>query len=383
MALADVKGGKPASARKRLLAAARVGKDADLADDPAMARTQMALGALYAQVLKDDKRALVYMHQALRSRPTASCPRPWRDRGPGGRSPRPGPASPRRPSPRAGAAAAAAPDPPRAPPPPPPGPPPVVQLIPERVAPRRTRGPRATAWPRGGAVAGSSRHAGAAGAWRRRWSFWRSRRRRPRGPNGLPPPPRSARRPRRRHRRPSPRRRRASPARHPAAWPSRRPRGRSSHPRGLRPNRSQRPPHPRSRLRRAARFPGRRWPPRSPFPRPRFRRGTRAHSSVPRRWRRHPSTKWWFAVPCARMRPSRLMLHYRPSGSETFTAVSMPRARGVFQGVVPVEATAGKSLQFFIDARRRPHEDRLGQRRQPQRPGPARGGHPRRAAAGG
>ena len=51
------------------------------------------------------------------------------------------------------------------------------------------------------------------------------------------------------------------------------------------------------------------------------------------------------------LRPSGLTLHYRPAGSETFTSVPMPRTRtGVFRGVVPVEATSGKSLQFFVDA---------------------------------
>jgi hypothetical protein len=52
------------------------------------------------------------------------------------------------------------------------------------------------------------------------------------------------------------------------------------------------------------------------------------------------------------LRPGRLLLHYRPAGSEKFTTVAMPRARrGYFQGVVPAEATAGKSLQFFVEAR--------------------------------
>jgi hypothetical protein len=51
------------------------------------------------------------------------------------------------------------------------------------------------------------------------------------------------------------------------------------------------------------------------------------------------------------LRPSRLMLHYRPAGTEKFSAVSMRRAgKGYFQGVVPAEATAGKSLQFFVEA---------------------------------
>jgi hypothetical protein len=51
------------------------------------------------------------------------------------------------------------------------------------------------------------------------------------------------------------------------------------------------------------------------------------------------------------LRPDRLALHYRPAGSDIFTEVPMPRTRsGVFRGVVPVEATSGKSLQFFVDA---------------------------------
>ena len=51
------------------------------------------------------------------------------------------------------------------------------------------------------------------------------------------------------------------------------------------------------------------------------------------------------------LRPARLTLHYRPAGTETFSTVSMRRAgKGYFQGVVPADATAGKSLQFFVEA---------------------------------
>ena len=51
------------------------------------------------------------------------------------------------------------------------------------------------------------------------------------------------------------------------------------------------------------------------------------------------------------LKAANLMLHYRPSGTETFSAVSMSSAgNGVFQGVVPAAATAGKSLQFFVQA---------------------------------
>jgi hypothetical protein len=52
------------------------------------------------------------------------------------------------------------------------------------------------------------------------------------------------------------------------------------------------------------------------------------------------------------VRATRLVLHYRPAGTETFSQVAMPRVgRGQYQGVVPASATTGKSLQFFVEAR--------------------------------
>jgi tetratricopeptide (TPR) repeat protein len=47
----------------------------------------------------------------------------------------------------------------------------------------------------------------------------------------------------------------------------------------------------------------------------------------------------------------RMMLFYRPAGSETFTPVPMVRSRkGWYQGLVPAAATAGKSLQYYVEA---------------------------------
>jgi hypothetical protein len=73
-ALLDVKKGQTATARKRLLVAVRVGTDARLSSDPLMARTQMTLGALYAQAFRDEKRAVVYMSRALAISPEVKLP---------------------------------------------------------------------------------------------------------------------------------------------------------------------------------------------------------------------------------------------------------------------------------------------------------------------
>ena len=52
------------------------------------------------------------------------------------------------------------------------------------------------------------------------------------------------------------------------------------------------------------------------------------------------------------MRATRLVLHYRPAGTESFSQVIMPKlGQGEYQGVVPASATTGKSLQFFVETR--------------------------------
>ncbi|HEY0709584.1 MAG TPA: tetratricopeptide repeat protein [Polyangia bacterium] len=49
---------------------------------------------------------------------------------------------------------------------------------------------------------------------------------------------------------------------------------------------------------------------------------------------------------------TRLLLHYRPAGQELFKEVTMARnKRGGYTGAIPAEATLGKSLQYFIEAR--------------------------------
>ena len=50
------------------------------------------------------------------------------------------------------------------------------------------------------------------------------------------------------------------------------------------------------------------------------------------------------------IRTSQLILNYRPAGTETFTQLAMPRrGNGTYEAVVPASATAGKSLQFFVE----------------------------------
>ncbi len=55
----------------------------------------------------------------------------------------------------------------------------------------------------------------------------------------------------------------------------------------------------------------------------------------------------------ASVRSTRLVLYYRPAGTERFTQVPMPRlGQGrSFQGVIPSGATKGKSLQFYVETR--------------------------------
>jgi hypothetical protein len=55
----------------------------------------------------------------------------------------------------------------------------------------------------------------------------------------------------------------------------------------------------------------------------------------------------------ANIRSTRLVMYYRPAGTERFTQVPMPRLGhgGSFQGVIPAGATKGKSLQFYVETR--------------------------------
>ncbi len=52
----------------------------------------------------------------------------------------------------------------------------------------------------------------------------------------------------------------------------------------------------------------------------------------------------------AGIKVSKVSLHYRPAGSETFTEITMPRnKKGWYTGVLPASATEGKSLQYFVE----------------------------------
>ena len=72
-ALASLKKGRASEARKQLLEAVRVAKDAELDDvaeaAPVLARTQVALGAVYAGPLKDRKKAAAHMGRAVQADP--------------------------------------------------------------------------------------------------------------------------------------------------------------------------------------------------------------------------------------------------------------------------------------------------------------------------
>jgi tetratricopeptide (TPR) repeat protein len=47
----------------------------------------------------------------------------------------------------------------------------------------------------------------------------------------------------------------------------------------------------------------------------------------------------------------RMIMYYRPAGTETFTPVPMVRSRkGWYLGTVPAKATEGKSLQYYVEA---------------------------------
>jgi hypothetical protein len=67
-AVADLKKGKPQEARKSLLEAVRLGK-ANQVDDDVMARTHLALGAVYAGPLKDPDKAAAHMTAAIEKDP--------------------------------------------------------------------------------------------------------------------------------------------------------------------------------------------------------------------------------------------------------------------------------------------------------------------------
>jgi hypothetical protein len=68
-AISDMRKGRAPEARKQLVEAVRVGTEAGLQEDPLMARTYLALGALYAGPLKDRNRAVANMSKALAINP--------------------------------------------------------------------------------------------------------------------------------------------------------------------------------------------------------------------------------------------------------------------------------------------------------------------------
>lgn len=74
-ALADLRKGKASDAKKELLEAVRVGKDAGLDSDPVMAQTHLALGAIYAVSPKEADRAAAHFGEALAITPDAKLPK--------------------------------------------------------------------------------------------------------------------------------------------------------------------------------------------------------------------------------------------------------------------------------------------------------------------
>jgi hypothetical protein len=68
-ALADLKKGRPADARKLLLEAERVGEEAGMTDGPVVARTHLALGSVYSASPRDRKKAVAHMSRALAADP--------------------------------------------------------------------------------------------------------------------------------------------------------------------------------------------------------------------------------------------------------------------------------------------------------------------------
>src|SRR5262245_37906809 len=68
-ALADYRKGHAEDARRRLLDAVKIGKDAGLDDHAMMARTYLLLGVVYAGGLKDRTKAVAHMGEALKIQP--------------------------------------------------------------------------------------------------------------------------------------------------------------------------------------------------------------------------------------------------------------------------------------------------------------------------
>jgi hypothetical protein len=68
-ALADLKKGRQADARKHLLEAERVGDEAGLSEGAVVARTQLALGSVYSAAPRERKKAVAHMSRALAADP--------------------------------------------------------------------------------------------------------------------------------------------------------------------------------------------------------------------------------------------------------------------------------------------------------------------------
>jgi hypothetical protein len=362
LALEDVKGGKPAAARKKLLAAARVGTEAGLAKDAAMAQTQMTLGALYAQVYNDNRRALVYMRRALTTDPTTVLPTSL-----AGPRARRALVQARALAARDAAAREPGPRPRPWQPAPAPPPPPQMAAAPVQVAPapvrqapiarnrfRARERARRAAMNRRGRVrdpvvelapeeAGPARAAPVPLAAPEVASSARFPRPLPMpapGPTPVPSPPPSAA-PAAAQPPPAA----ASPPVLAAAPPPVAPAPPAAPAAPAEAPPAPEPPATDAPSKTAAASP-------VAVPPPRFPEGHTNPLYCPTPLEAPPEHE--VIVRCAvrpDLRPGQLMLHYRPAGTEKFTAVSMPRAkRGFFQGVVPAEATAGKSLQFFVEA---------------------------------
>jgi hypothetical protein len=79
-AIAELKKGRAKAAQQQLLEALRVAEEAELGQDPLLARTHLALGAVYAGPLKDRAKASTHMRKALdinpKSRLTTSLASP-------------------------------------------------------------------------------------------------------------------------------------------------------------------------------------------------------------------------------------------------------------------------------------------------------------------
>ena len=305
-ALADLKKGRQAEARKHLLEAERVGEEAGMTDGAVVARTQLALGSVYSASPRDRKKAVAHMSRALAADPAVRLGSTL------------GTPAARRALAAAKAERAAALKAGRSPEPPPP---PVAQREEREVRPPPPPPPpRDGEAPGGEAEARETRpclaveaaQAGAAPS---------------AGGDARGPSPRRVPNPPPRWGAPG---RRSGPR---SAWPRI---GAIGGPGGRRVGRRG----PTAKI------------PICPRTSPQDLYCPVPEQTPPD----EPLTLRCVLRPG--VRAGRLTLHYRPAGSESFTDVPMARSRkGWYRGVVPASAATGKTLQYYVEGSVAPEAD--------------------------